>query len=186
MELVILLHGGIGSPELLKHQKKNEKKANLKFSEKMTFGLLDAFYMNLYLIGYLHRGKNIDDVLKFIERRITKITKKTSLEDHAKITKRMAKCLKRHFEYRRKKRYDCAHALYALGELTAEEYVEYQTKKAEKNIDITLSFAPLQPDRDTYTSDEWNIRQQIVLKAYKKFNNMKKIIAMLLLFWTNI
>ena len=89
----------------------------------------------------------------------------------------MAKCLKGILSIDSKKRYDCAHALYALGELTAEEYVEYQTKKAEKTSDTTLVFAQLQPDRDTYTSDEWNLRQQLVLKAYKKFNNMKKIIA---------
>lgn len=164
------------SPELLKHQKKNEKKANLKFTEKMDVWSVGCILYELIFDRVLAPGKNIDDVIKFIERRVTKL-QQTNLDKHVKITKRMAKCLKGILSIDSKKRYDCAHALYALGELTAEEYVEYQTKKAEKNIDSTLSFAPLQPDRDTYTSDEWNVRQQIVLKAYKKFNNMKKIIA---------
>lgn len=164
------------SPELLKHQKKNEKKANLKYCEKMDVWSVGCILYELIFDRVLAPGKNIDDVLKFIERRVNKL-QKASLENHEKITKRMAKCLKGILSIDSKKRYDCAHALYALGELTAEEYVEYQTKKAEKTSDTTLVFAQLQPDRDTYTSDEWNLRQQLVLKAYKKFNNMKKIIA---------
>lgn len=164
------------SPELLKHQKKNEKKANLKFTEKMDVWSVGCILYELIFDRVLAPGKNIDDVIKFIERRVTKL-QQTNLDKHVKITKRMAKCLKGVLNIDAKKRYNCAHALYTLGQMSAEEYVEYETKTAEKKTDTTLVFAPLQPDRDTYTSDEWNLRQQLVLKAYKKFNNMKKVIA---------
>lgn len=164
------------SPELLKHQKDNKRKANLKFTEKMDVWSVGAILYELIFDKILAPGKSIEDALKFIDRRVPKL-QQCAIEQHEKITERMAKCLKGVLQLDEKKRFDATHALYSLGSISAEKYIEHQTKVMEKTQKFSLQYAPLQPEADFYTSEEWTKRQQYVLQAYKKFQNHKKIIA---------
>lgn len=165
------------SIELLRHQQTNKRKANLCYTEKMDTWSVAAILYELIFDKILAPGKSIEDAIKYVERRVPRL-QKCKIEDHEKITVRMAKCLKGVLKLDPKKRSDATHALYSLGVVSAEKYIEHQAQVLEKKeTAFALKFAELQPPPDQYTSDEWNKRQTYVLQAYKKFPKHKKIIA---------
>lgn len=164
------------APELLKHQKQHKRKPNLIFTEKMDVWSIGVILYELIFDKVLAPGKTVDDALKYVERRVPKM-QQADIVRHEKITDKMARCLKGVLQMDPAKRYDSQHALYSLGIVTAEEYIEHQRKVMEKSVRYDLQYADIRPEDDRYTSEEWQKRQQYAMQAYKKFQTKKKVIA---------
>lgn len=162
------------SPELLEHQKKFKRKRNLIYTEKMDVYSIGAILYELIFDAILAPGKTIEDSLGMIQRRVNRLTTE-KLMKHGKITEKVAKCLIGVLKIKPSERFNCARALYALGELTADEVFQYQEKKNDVDT-FTLKYAPIQPPRDYYTDSEWDERSKYFM-GIVKFNALKKIIA---------
>lgn len=162
------------SPELLEHQKKFKRKRNLIYTEKMDVYSIGAILYELIFDAILAPGKTIEDSLGMIQRRVNRLTTE-KLMKHEKITEKVAKCLIGILKINPSERFNCARALYALGELTADEVFQYQEKKNDVDT-FTLKYAPIQPPRNHYIDSGWETRSKFFM-GIVKFNALKKIIA---------
>ena len=162
------------SPELLEHQQKYKRKRNLTYTEKMDVYSIGAILYELVFDAVLAPGKSIEDSLDKLRRRIGRLTVE-KLVKHEKVTEKVAKCLIGVLKIDPSERFNCARALYSLGDLTADEVFKYQEKKNHKDT-FTLKYAPIQPERIHYDDGEWQTRSKL-FHAVLKFSGLKKIIA---------
>ena len=168
------------SPELLKHQQVHKRKANLTYTEKMDVWSIGAIMYEMIFCRTLAPGKTIEDVLKIIDRRIlgpeprnTSVLRlENDLKNNKKADSALSKCLLGVLRIDESKRFSAARALCAIGKLTADQLLDHEDEKKS-----SLAFAPIQPDKDTYTSDEWNKRADLVLETLKRHSTQRKVIA---------
>lgn len=158
------------SPELLSHQMK--PKAPLKYTEKMDVWSVGAILYGLVFEKPLAPGKTIGDALKIIQRRVARLP-----EAHEKMTKDVAGLLKGVLQIDPTKRFDTARALYELKQSTAEEYIGYQNSLINNTYETKLEYAPMRPEPDAYTPEQWQKRHGLFRSANMKFPTMKTIVA---------
>jgi serine/threonine protein kinase len=163
------------APELLEHQQKHKRKRNLKYTEKMDVYSIGAILYELVFDAILAPGKSIEESLEMLKRRIGRLTVER-LKKHEKVTEKVAKCLVGVLAVNPSERFNCARALYSLGDLTADEVFMYQEKKNHPDT-FTLKFSPLQPERQQYSNAEWEERSSLFNPILKQFSSMKKILA---------
>ena len=161
------------APELLEFQKKDKRSSELQFTEKMDIYSIGAILYELIFDTWLAPGKNIEETLDQMKRRVGRLTVE-KLKDHPKVTEKVAKVLVGCLAIDPKERFNCARALFKMGELTADEVMEFQEDSGKFS---TLKYAPIQPRRDLYNPDEWDQRAKWFNDLYQKFPKQRQIIA---------
>ena len=173
------------SPELLKHQKEHKRKANLKYTEKMDVWSLGCILYEMLFQKVLAPGRNIDDALKLIHRRVSKLNY-DELIQHNKCTENVAKCLLGCLKIDFNTRFTCARALHALGELDADTVFKYQDNVNTNKVEFTVKYATIKPVPYTYAIEEWTRRRELFSNLYKKFTSQKRIIAYAIVVYDNV
>ena len=173
------------SPELMKHQKENNRKANLKYTEKMDVWSLGCIVYEMLFQKVLAPGKTIDAALKFIHMRVKKLNYEV-LRENDKCTERVAKCLLGCLKIDANNRFNCARSLHALGELEADAVFQYQDNLNSNKNEFTVQYATAKPEHHQYSFDEWNERREKFKKLYQKFPSQKRIIAYAIVIFDNV
>lgn len=173
------------SPELIKHQKEHKRKANLKYTEKMDVWSLGCILYEMLFQKVLAPGKDVDDVLKLINRHVNKL-KYEELIKNNKITPNVAKCLLGCLKIDFNNRFNCARALHALGELEADAVFKYQDNVSTNKVEFTVKYASIKPVSDNYSIEEWNKRSELFSNLYKNFPSQKRIIAYSIVLYDNV
>lgn len=163
------------SPELLRMQmekkEKREKPVSIVYTAAMDLWSVGAImYELIFKRRHLSAGKDINDTLEKIKKKLEKI------KGMPKQPKYMC-CLKGLLEEDEVKRSDCTRALFNLGVIDSEALVNHQDNKLNGVLESTVIYADLQPEKDYYTSEEWTTRRQLFYGFFKKFYELKTVIA---------
>ena len=186
------------SPELLKHQKTHQRKANLHYTEKMDVWSIGTILYEIIFDTPVAPAESIDDALTLIDRRLNPLNKKNGVKlssgrpcikwdydtliKHEKITKNLAKCLLGCLQIDANKRYSCLRCLHSLGVFNAEEYMNM----FESGVESTVQYAPIKPyNSNKYDNDQWKERSTKFAELYKRFSTQKKVIAYALVIYDN-
>jgi len=186
------------SPELLRHQKTHQRKANLHYTEKMDVWSIGTILYELIFQTPVAPGETIEDALVLIDRRLNPLNKKNGVKlsngkpcikwdydtliKHEKITEKVAKCLLGCLEITTNKRYTCLRCLHSLGVLDAETYMNL----FEQGVESTVQYAPIQPYNSLYyDEDGWKERSSKFAELYKRFSSQKKVIAYAVVIYDN-
>jgi serine/threonine protein kinase len=186
------------SPELLKHQKKHDRKANLHYTEKMDIWSIGAILYEIIFDTPLAAAETLDDALLLIDRRVNPLNKKNGVEfsngkpcvkwdyetliKNDKVTEKVAKCLLGCLKIDASKRYGCPRVLHALGVLDADIAWGYQ----ESGVESTVQYAPMKPYNSHHYDDEgWKERTNKFAELYKRFPTQKKVIAYAIVIYDN-
>jgi len=172
------------APELMRHQQKHNRKANLHYTEKMDVWSVGAMIYEMIFQKPLAAGKDLADALLLIDRHVNPSNEKNGtrciewkydvLIKHEKITERVAKCLIGCLKIDPAIRYGCARALHTLGAMSADDVFKYQ----ESGVEHTVLYAPIQPySFHHYEMDVWKERSKKFAELYKRFPSQKSVIA---------
>ncbi len=177
------------APELMEHQQKHMRKANLHYTEKMDVWSVGAMIYEMIFKKPLAAGKDLADALKLIDRHVNPLNERNgkrwkydTLIKHEKITERVAKCLLGSLKIDPKTRYGCTRCLHALGSMSAEDVFTYQ----ESGVESTVLYAPTQPySFHYYDIDVWKERSKKFAELYKRFPSQKSVIAYAIVVYDN-
>lgn len=165
------------SPELLQHQKKHKRKANLHYTEKMDVWSVGAIMYEMIIRKVLAPGKTLEDALQLIHKHVGQLDFK-KLTENKQVNEKVAKCLIGCLKIDPNSRFNCARALHALGKMTADEALQYQDNLNANKIEYTVDYALPKPyDSKKYELNGWKERSKQFAEIYRRFPSQKKIIA---------
>lgn len=163
------------SPELLEMQlekKKNkEKHLTIAYTAAMDLWSVGAImYELVFERRHLSAGKDIEDTLKKIKKKLEMLKSMPTKQIYMR-------CLKGLLQEDERKRSDCTRALFNLGVIDSEALVNHQDKKLNGVLDSSVTYADIQPEKDHYTASEWSTRRNLFHSFFKKFFQLKTVIA---------